>query len=763
MADIARIGFAADTSGLNDAKAALQSVIPPAEKAAAAADKVGSSLERAASGATTASSALNKAAGSADSADNALDKAAAGADNVAGALNNAAGAANNAGNALQQAAAGSVQFDAHVQTYRKLKNSLDDVNTSLKFGGVEALNFSRQLADIGVTAAMGMNPLMIALQQGPQLFDILQQKAVSTGATVGAVARAAGAQIWAAVAPLLPFFLALAAAVGVFVSAFALGARSIRGNTDDMTKGMGLTEKQLERVKKAGVDTAVTIGDTFFAFFDVVGQRLTSAFDGPLKWLADAWKATLDFITNAGYNAIKYFIAGWTGAINAVIKSWRLLPGAIGDAFVTVVNASLRGIQWLINKAIEGINYVINFANSALGTNLGTLGNVDLGQMANQFAGEGAKFGNALVTGFAEGAKAGAGAVDRFFDDVAKNARDRRRKAIQEAAGDADKAQKAAAEKADKAARDLAKKMEGKKPGFGQDERRDTFFKDMETAADATAYAMERERGEIGLTGAALESYRYATDLLTQAKKAGLDQDPEVIAAIQAQADAYGKMRYQIDQTKAALEFTRETAKGFFTDFFGGLRQGQNLLQAFGNAALNVLNKILDKLTDTFLDSFLDGILGGGKGGGIGEAVAGIFAAKGAVFGGGSQGNKPGVLSYNAKGNAFANGIVSQPTAFAFGKGGSNLGIMGEAGPEAILPLERGPDGQLGVSMYGGSGGTSSAVQIIVTAEEGPMFTPRVKAISEDVAVNVTQTGIAMYDQQMPERVQGIANDERAR
>lgn len=735
MADIAQIGFAADTSGLNDAKAALQSLIPPAEKAASAADNVGSSLERAASGATTAS----------------------------GALNTAAGAANKAGNALQNASKGNVQFDAHVQTFRKLNNQIEGVNKSLKLTAVEGLNASRQLADIFVTGMSGMSPFMIALQQGPQLFDIIQNKAVMTGATIGAVFRAAAVQIWTAMAPILPYLIAIAVVIGTLASAFGLATRQINDGSKSMADGLGLTEKQLERVKKSGVDTGVTIGDTFFAFFDVVGERLKSAFDGPLKWLSDAWSATLDFITNAGYNAIKYFIAGWTGAINAVIKSWRLLPGAIGDAFITVVNASLRGIQWLINKAIEGINYVINFANSALGTNLGTLGNVDLGQMANQFAGEGAKFGNALVQGFAEGAQAGASAVDRFFTDVGNRARARRKAAILEAAGDADKAQKAAAEKADKAARDLAKKLEGKKPGFGNDDRRNEFFKDAITNAEAAQAAMERERGEIGLTGAALESYRYATELLTQAKKAGLDQDPEVLAAIQATSDAYGAMRYQIDQARAALEFTRSTAKGFFTDFFGGLRQGQSLLQAFGNAAVNVLNKILDKLTDSLLDGFLDGIFGGkksGEGGILGGFLSGLLNAKGNAFG--VQGHDPTRFLMNAKGNAFTNSIVSSPTAFAFGKGGANLGIMGEAGPEAILPLERGPDGQLGVKMMSGAQG-GGMVQIVVSADEGAMFVPRVKAISEDTAVNVTQAGLAQYDKQMPERVQQIANDERAR
>jgi len=46
-------------------------------------------------------------------------------------------------------------------------------------------------------------------------------------------------------------------------------------------------------------------------------------------------------------------------------------------------------------------------------------------------------------------------------------------------------------------------------------------------------------------------------------------------------------------------------------------------------------------------------------------------------------------------------GVISQATAFPM-RGGT--GLMGEAGPEAIMPLSRGPDGRLGVRAAGGGG-----------------------------------------------------------
>ncbi|NBR22761.1 MAG: hypothetical protein EBU08_03045 [Micrococcales bacterium] len=61
-------------------------------------------------------------------------------------------------------------------------------------------------------------------------------------------------------------------------------------------------------------------------------------------------------------------------------------------------------------------------------------------------------------------------------------------------------------------------------------------------------------------------------------------------------------------------------------------------------------------------------------------------------------------------------GIVSRPTMFRFADGGAmRSGIMGEAGPEAILPLRRGADGRLGV-MAGGAGGGGINVVVNVDA-----------------------------------------------
>lgn len=81
-------------------------------------------------------------------------------------------------------------------------------------------------------------------------------------------------------------------------------------------------------------------------------------------------------------------------------------------------------------------------------------------------------------------------------------------------------------------------------------------------------------------------------------------------------------------------------------------------------------------------------------------------------------------FTFNAKGNvydspslsAYSNGVFQTPQLFAFAKG---AGIFGEAGPEAIMPLTRAPDGSLGVRAVGAGGGqsVSSAPQVYITID----------------------------------------------
>ncbi|MFJ2710859.1 phage tail tape measure protein [Pseudomonas sp. NPDC087346] len=86
------------------------------------------------------------------------------------------------------------------------------------------------------------------------------------------------------------------------------------------------------------------------------------------------------------------------------------------------------------------------------------------------------------------------------------------------------------------------------------------------------------------------------------------------------------------------------------------------------------------------------------------------FQADGGAWGGGVQ--------MFANGGAFTNNVVSTPTAF--GMAGGRTGVMGEAGPEAIMPLTRTSSGALGVRAMGGSAGGSTQISVqVMVASDG--------------------------------------------
>ena len=92
----------------------------------------------------------------------------------------------------------------------------------------------------------------------------------------------------------------------------------------------------------------------------------------------------------------------------------------------------------------------------------------------------------------------------------------------------------------------------------------------------------------------------------------------------------------------------------------------------------------------------------------------GIMGAIGSLFGQANGGAWVNGVQAFAKGGTFTNSVVDSPTVFKFAKG---TGIMGEAGPEAIMPLKRDNNGRLGVANH--DGGSSNPTQVVVNNYSG--------------------------------------------
>lgn len=157
------------------------------------------------------------------------------------------------------------------------------------------------------------------------------------------------------------------------------------------------------------------------------------------------------------------------------------------------------------------------------------------------------------------------------------------------------------------------------------------------------------------------------------------------------------RMRESLSATnKDVATLEKGMSRGLRKAFDGLVFDGRSLSDALDTVASSMINATYNAAIKPVTDH-----VGGLLASGVGSLVQGVLPfADGAPF---SQGR---VMP-------FANGgIVSSATPFGM-RGG--MGVMGEAGPEAIMPLARGSDGKLGVR--GGGGASTSIVMNITTPD----------------------------------------------
>jgi phage-related minor tail protein len=166
----------------------------------------------------------------------------------------------------------------------------------------------------------------------------------------------------------------------------------------------------------------------------------------------------------------------------------------------------------------------------------------------------------------------------------------------------------------------------------------------------------------------------------------------------------------------AALEATLGGASGMAASFDGELARMRDSLGVTGREVGNLSSGIGNGLRRAFDGLMFDGMKLSDALQGVGESIQNtvyrvatrpVSDALSGVISNGLQGAMNTFLPFAAGGvfsagrvTPFARGgVVSQPTMFPM-RGGR--GLMGEAGPEAIMPLARGADGRLGVQTSGG-------------------------------------------------------------
>ena len=153
------------------------------------------------------------------------------------------------------------------------------------------------------------------------------------------------------------------------------------------------------------------------------------------------------------------------------------------------------------------------------------------------------------------------------------------------------------------------------------------------------------------------------------------------------------------------LETLDRLAQRFGSSLSGALSDGTAKGRQLGSVLDGVAGTLAKSLGGALQSSLMSGLQGAG------QAIS--AAALSASFGGNLfPFARGGILSGGAVTPFAQGGVVASPTYFPLGRG---LGLMGEAGAEAVMPLARGPDGRLGVR--GGGGGATNVTVNIATPD----------------------------------------------
>lgn len=182
------------------------------------------------------------------------------------------------------------------------------------------------------------------------------------------------------------------------------------------------------------------------------------------------------------------------------------------------------------------------------------------------------------------------------------------------------------------------------------------------------------------------------------------DQIAVLEASLEGTAGMVAAFDGELVRMRETLLFTGKEVNTLSAGIGGGLRRAFDGLVFDGAKLSDALKSVGQSIADTVYGIAIKPVqnaLGGFLANGLNSLLGGAAFADGAAF---SQGR---VMPF-AKG-----GIVSSPTTFAM-RGGQ--GLMGEAGPEAIMPLARGADGRLGVQA-GGGGRSVTVVMNISTPD----------------------------------------------
>lgn len=546
-----------------------------------------------------------------------------------------------------------------------------------------------QLVDVTQMLAMGQNPIMTLVQQGPQILQVYGPSGI------GRAMREMASMAARAVRAIAPF--------GVIIGGAALGVSQLRSEIQETT----------------GV--AVSFGDVmmgiWFTIRDVIAVVGTAVgeFLSPLQNFGAEFVAgtVRDFNGLASLAVVTY---------DVIKNTWKQLPIALGGFMIEGINEILTFLDDMIIDVTKGINSVVKLVNAgrgALGADLlPEVVPISLGRVENPWEGQ-AKEVMEIVRESIKNNQIDLGEL--LMPTVTSNVLKAHEQRLEDAIGDS------------------------------------SALGSLRESIEKSNEAMRSEIATFGQSTAAIETNAKMRELNLAAQELDMELTPRQIAINQSLASTYGQLRAQqqvlslvVDDGSMALTQYNEqlailnhflaigkiSAESYAltleelnikllqaqTDFGSAVVLG---LTEYHQSATDMIGNVGEAFSTTFggmedalvqfvttgqvaFEDLINSIISDLARLAIRQAItgpaAGLLSAaiSGAV--GGATGAPMNIIP-SAKGNVFdragmRSGMIRQPTLFTFARGG-RLGLAGEAGTEAIMPLARDSHGRLGVSAEG--------------------------------------------------------------
>jgi len=559
------------------------------------------------------------------------------------------------------------------------------VGGAVKLSNQQLANMQFQLQDIGVGLASGQSPFLVMAQQGSQ---IVQMFGPGTG-VLGALKALGGGIVSFLTNPLN---LALVGIAGVTAGASAL-YRVIVGD------GAGANETIEEQAKRVR-EVSKAFADTIPVLREYNKEREKAEFKSKTEKTLDEQRA--DALTKLNEKAKELSSTLSSAVFSLDLPTDQL--GAIRDIRKAFADA--------LAKAREGKDASKEFADalqrlSAIGNTVKLPGLVAaqadlkrLADLAEIAAGKVANIGKVRAEiGDDPLAASVIARLKAEIDALGKTAEQRQRDNELKAAG-VSITSKYGSEIADlvrqkyalKAANEAAAKAE-----------RDAASAARQNAAEAkrAQAQFDAKRAAVGTLITSLETEIAVMRESDPVQKEMLRLRETLSYATEGERLAIEKKIATQIKESAATAKASERMAFFEQQTLGALDE----LIFRGASAADVMKNLEQAIAKAAIQAALfgSGPLGSSSGGGLIPSIVKAFSGAGQPM------DIIGSIG-SAKGNVFAGGnivpfaaggIVDRPTIFPMKNG---TGLMGEAGPEGILPLRRGPTGRLGVEVTGGGG-----------------------------------------------------------